>query len=109
MKPRLIALLLLLSGIGFGLAALALLTVATHLHPPSTPVLWAPELDLIIKDDLKLRQKLRDEENAANRKIFEIVGAHFQVCILLAVSGGIQFVSGLALLRGERNRDRPLL
>ena len=108
MKPRPIAFGLLLSGIGFGLAALGLVTVATHLHAPSTFILRAPGLDSIVKDDLKLRQKLRDEESAADVKILTIVGAHFQVCILLAASGGIQLVAGLALLRGERKHGRSL-
>jgi hypothetical protein len=108
MKPRPIAFFLLLSGMVFGLAAWGTLTVASHLHAPSTFVLRAPELESIVNDDLKLRQKLRDEENAAEAKILTIVGAHFQVCILLAVSSGIQIVAGLALLRGERKRGREL-
>ena len=98
MKPKLTAVLLLLSGIFFGLAALGMVTVATHLHPPSTPILRAPELGSIVKDDPKLLQKLRNEEAIAQNKIMTIVGTHFQVCILLAVAGGWQIIAGLAIL-----------
>lgn len=108
MKPRLIAFLLLLSGAVFGLGAWGTITVAFHLHAPSTFVLRAPELESIVKDDVNLREKLRDEQTAAETKISTIVRAHFRVCILLAVSSGFQIVSGLALLRGERQRSRDL-
>ena len=106
MKPRLVAFFLLLSGVGFGLAALVMLTVAFHLHAPSTFVLRAPEMESIVKDDLKLRRKLRDEEAAAEAKIKTIVGAHLQVCVVVAVSSGIQIVAGLVLLCGERKHGR---
>ncbi|MEO5913426.1 MAG: hypothetical protein ABIS50_04280 [Luteolibacter sp.] len=105
MKPRSIAIALLLSGIVFGLASLGQVTVATHLHTPGTSILLSPELEIIIGANSKLREKLRDEDEVAQKKILTIVGAHLQVCVLLGVAGGFQVVAGLLLLHGEKRRS----
>jgi hypothetical protein len=108
MKPRTIAFALFLSGILFGLASLAFLQPATHLHTPGSNILHTPELESIVKDNPKLLQKLHDEDDAARGKINTLIGAQFQVCIILAVSGAFQIVAGLLLDRGLRKRGGSL-